>query len=612
MYRRKIFFIAFIFLLSCRVFSQNQKLADSLIQLYNSGVSPKEELELLWRIAENETNPDTAINYAEIMIKKAPADSLRALFSGYLYKGYALKIKGDHARALEAFFRARKFAEDWKDTNSLGKVTISIADTYANMGNDDNAGKYYEDGIKILRKLNDSISLATALLNAGDFSFYAKKYDAALSYFAESGLIFKEKSYRIGEAYNLGNLGMVYAEQGKDAEAEKNIGQAISMLEELEDYGAVTVYLTFMSDIYLKKNQWNVALSYAKRSLDLAQKYGLKTQISEANLKLSELYEYKGDYKVSGKYYKDYITYRDSVINLKAIEEMADLRTNFEVSRKQTEVDLLEKESQLQMLRTKRQKNIIYAIASGLLITFLFALGWFKRYRYIKKTNHIIEGERNRADSLLNNILPEEMALELKQSGRVSAKKFDSVSVLFTDFEGFTQYADNLPPEKLVESVDYYFSKFDEIMEKYGLEKIKTIGDSYMCAGGLPFPMQDHAVKTVLAAFEIKKFVLGSNLANNSDKTRFEVRIGINSGPVVAGVVGTKKFAYDIWGDTVNTASRMESNSSPGRINVSENTYALIKDDFDCEYRGEIEVKNKGRMKMYFVNRPKNNDSNAT
>jgi class 3 adenylate cyclase len=202
------------------------------------------------------------------------------------------------------------------------------------------------------------------------------------------------------------------------------------------------------------------------------------------------------------------------------------------------------------------------------------------------------------------NILPEETALELKESGKVVAKRFESVTVLFTDFEGFTQYAENLSPEKLVESVDYYFSKFDAIIEKYDLEKIKTLGDSYMCAGGLPFETEDHAYRMILAAQEILDFVQHSNRENPFNHTRFNIRIGINTGPVVAGVVGTKKFAYDIWGDTVNIASRMESNSVPGKINISENTYALTKKAFDCEYRGEVEVKNRGMMKMYFVNNP--------
>jgi len=150
--------------------------------------------------------------------------------------------------------------------------------------------------------------------------------------------------------------------------------------------------------------------------------------------------------------------------------------------------------------------------------------------------------------------------------------------------------------------VDYYFSKFDEIMEKYGMEKIKTIGDAYMAAGGLPFQTNDHPFKMILAAFEIVQFIEETKQHKQKDITHFDIRIGINTGPIVAGVVGIHKFAYDIWGDTVNVASRMETLSNPGRINISENTYELVKDVFQCKYRGEIEVKNRGMMKMYFVN----------
>lgn len=349
-----------------------------------------------------------------------------------------------------------------------------------------------------------------------------------------------------------------------------------------------------MSDIYFKRKDWKTALYYTKRSLDIAQKQGLKDQAQKSSLMLSELYQKSGNIPESFIYYKKYITYRDSVKNLEQVEKMGNLRTNFEVSKKQAEVDL--------MMQQKRTQKII-AISSivSLVLVFFLAVGLFRRYRFIKKTNIIIEAERKRSDNLLLNILPEETAFELKESGKVLAKRFESVTVLFTDFEGFTQYAENLSPEKLVESVDYYFSKFDAIIEKYDLEKIKTLGDSYMCAGGLPFPTTDHAHKMILAAQEILEFVQHSNREIPHNHTCFNIRIGINTGPVVAGVVGTKKFAYDIWGDTVNIASRMESNSSPGKINISENTFSIIKDSFDCEYRGEVEVKNRGMMKMYFV-----------
>ncbi len=336
-----------------------------------------------------------------------------------------------------------------------------------------------------------------------------------------------------------------------------------------------------------------------------SEKYGLKKQISDANLQLSNLYEKAGNLEEYIKYYKNHIAYKDSVNNITTVQQMATIRADFEISQKQIEVDLLNEQK-------RNQRIIVIAIIVALFLVGLLATGLYRRYRFIKKTKHIIEIEKNRSEKLLLNILPEKTAQELKEFGKVQAKKIDSVTVLFTDFKEFTQFAENLSPEELVESVDFYFSKFDEIMEKHGLEKIKTIGDAYMCAGGLPFTTPDHAVKITYAAFEIAEFVEAAKKGNPENQTRFDIRIGINTGPVVAGVVGTKKFAYDIWGDTVNIASRMESNSEPGKINISENTYELIKDSFNCEYRGEIHVKHRGTMKMYFVNSIINNDSSQS
>ncbi len=210
--------------------------------------------------------------------------------------------------------------------------------------------------------------------------------------------------------------------------------------------------------------------------------------------------------------------------------------------------------------------------------------------------------ERKKSDSLLRNVLPETIAQELKRTDRVQPVNYESASVLFTDFVGFTQIAESLTPQELIEGLDSCFSQFDQIAKKHNLEKIKTIGDAYMAVGGVPLANRTHAVDCVLAALEIEQSV--SRLREKemaASRPFWEIRVGIHSGDLVAGVVGREKFSYDVWGDTVNIASRLESSGVAGRINISGATYELVKDFFDCEFRGKIAAKNKGEIDMYFV-----------
>jgi len=218
-----------------------------------------------------------------------------------------------------------------------------------------------------------------------------------------------------------------------------------------------------------------------------------------------------------------------------------------------------------------------------------------------ERTSELVEQEE-RNEELILNMLPKEVAEEWKKNGFVVAKQFDEVTVMFTDFKDFTQIAEKLPPVALVAEIDAYFKEFDSIITKYGIEKIKTIGDSYMCAGGLPVPNKTHADDVVKAALEIRQF-MQTQLQNHKTENReaFELRIGIHTGSVVAGIVGVKKIAYDIWGDTVNIAARMEGSSAAGKINISGMTYELVKDTFICTHRGKIQAKNKGEIDMYFV-----------
>lgn len=219
-----------------------------------------------------------------------------------------------------------------------------------------------------------------------------------------------------------------------------------------------------------------------------------------------------------------------------------------------------------------------------------------------------LESDQARADSdrLLSRILPAAVAQELKTRGQVEPLFFDSVTVVFTDFVGFTKASEQMLPDELVSELDGCFSQFDEVASRNGLEKLKTIGDAYMCAGGLPQIRSTHAIDACLAALEFRSFMLQTEEIKRLLGSEFwQIRIGIHSGPVTAGVIGTSKFAYDIWGDTVNTASRMESASEPGRVNISGDTYGLVKDFFQCAYRGKVKAKGKGEVDMYFLERIK-------
>jgi adenylate cyclase len=210
--------------------------------------------------------------------------------------------------------------------------------------------------------------------------------------------------------------------------------------------------------------------------------------------------------------------------------------------------------------------------------------------------------ERAKSDSLLLNILPASVAEELKANDSVSPRHYESASVLFTDFVGFTQIAEGMTPDELIAELDACFSRFDAIARKHKLEKIKTIGDSYMAVGGVPVANQTNAVDSVRAALDIQRFML--ELAEKKKKQNqpfWQLRLGIHTGPLVAGVIGREKFAYDVWGDTVNTASRLESSGVAGRINISGATYEQVKDVFACEYRGKVSAKHKGEIDMYFV-----------
>lgn len=272
-----------------------------------------------------------------------------------------------------------------------------------------------------------------------------------------------------------------------------------------------------------------------------------------------------------------------------------------------TQLALQENYIQLQ----SSQRNFFIAIAAILL---LLAVGAYFRFTEVKKynialntKNEALIAEQQRSENLLLNILPAMVADELKKHGVTKARRYEQGTVMFIDFKEFSKIAKLLSPEQLVKELDIYFKAFDIIINKYKIEKIKTIGDAYMCVGGIPEVEGSEPKDVVLAALEIQGLMDQYKIIREKEgRPYFEARIGIHTGPLIAGVVGSMKFAYDIWGDTVNIAARLESNGQPWRVNISEATYALVKNDFEFETRGIIPIKNNNEIGMYFVNFPSN------
>lgn len=254
--------------------------------------------------------------------------------------------------------------------------------------------------------------------------------------------------------------------------------------------------------------------------------------------------------------------------------------------------------------RARSNQFLILLIGGGvvLIISVVAFVQKFNSNRKLNSKNKEIELERQKSDTLLLNILPEETAQELKETGYAQPHSYDLVTVMFTDFKGFTQISEKLSPEELVKKLEYCFTEFDNICERNNLEKIKTIGDAYMCAGGIPVANTSNPKDAVKAGLEMQQFMKEWKAHQEKiGEPAFELRLGIHTGSVVAGVIGKNKFAYDIWGDAVNLAARMESSGEVGKVNISETTYKHVKNDFECKHRGKITAKNKGEIDMYFV-----------
>ncbi len=266
-------------------------------------------------------------------------------------------------------------------------------------------------------------------------------------------------------------------------------------------------------------------------------------------------------------------------------------------------------ELQLQIIETQRADDYTdFLLVVGGLLAMIVIMGFYGFFVFRKaniklaQKNKEVVQERKNVEAMLTNILPEEIVQELQEKGKAQPRQFKHTTVMFTDFEGFTRISEQMPPEELVQELNTCFLVFDTIVEKYNLEKIKTIGDAYLCVGGVPSPNNEHPTNAVKAAMEMQTYMRKRYEEKTAQRIPYwKMRVGIHSGQLIAGVVGKNKFVYDIWGDTVNTASRLETGCEPGKINISGVTHRHVRHLFDCTYRGAIPSKNKHRIEMYFV-----------
>ncbi len=507
---------------------------------------------------------------------------------------------GDDTKALELDLEALRVSEEINDTLRIGTVLLNIGAIYNNKPATIYKGvEYFKRALPLFQAIDYKDGISVTYMNIGEIFHKKQEYDSAIQYF-ETSLEIDDAS--LAASFPLTHLGEIYAQKKDFKKALYYQHKAIKIAEKLGAKFEMIQAINGLAKTQKLMGENNQSFTSYIKARQLGEELNAKEELKTIYHALSQSYKESGDYKKAYEYQFLLNSINDSLYNSRDDKKIQQLQFNFDIEKKQNEIDLLTKDQALKNLSIQRQKVISYATAIIALLLLIAAVSMINRYRYIHRTNKIIQAEKARSDDLLLNILPAETAKELALYGSNKPRYYDSVSVLFSDFKGFSAIAGKLSPQELVAELNDFFVAFDEIIVHYKLEKIKTIGDSYMCAGGIPTPDTSHPLSTVRAAIAMQEYINGKNNERGTmGKPLWELRIGINTGPVVAGVVGKIKYAYDIWGDTVNIASRMESHGHPGRVNISSATYALIKDKYACEHRGRISAKNIGDVDMYFI-----------
>ena len=570
---------------------------------------PEETLELLEKAIEVCHKANARMNLAECLSLKGEAKLLKQRFKDAAdafyeaiqiykieaiddftfpqlinahYKFALMNIHlGIYSLALEYFVKGLEISEAHQDSKMVAEGYMFVGNTLVQMQNYDKAETYILKALDLFHKLGDKVKSKFTSVNLGLNYVHKKEHEKAIFIFLKTIDYFihdEKRQQTLSSLYH--NLGFAYEMKEEWENAIAFYHKALEIrLTKKDTYGLASTYLG-LGSVYRKMNQLETALTHLELSLEHLRKVKYKECEKSVYVELYKIYLEKKDAQNALDFYVKYSEINEALFKEGNIHKILEFEATQEIEKKEREAEIF------------RLKNVELARLNEEIL--------------IQKT--AIEQEKLRNEELLLNILPEEIAEELKLKGFVEAKMFEQATVLFTDFVGFTQMSQKMTPKEILAELNECFSAFDYIMQKHGVEKIKTIGDAYMAVGGVPTPSKSHALDVVNAALDIQAFMVQHKIIKEAkNETYFEIRIGVHTGALVAGVVGVKKFAYDIWGDTVNTAARLESSGTHGEVNVSESTYALIKDHFECVYRGKIQAKGKGQIDMYFIKERKNN-----
>jgi adenylate cyclase len=512
--------------------------------------------------------------------------------------GIVYYTKGNYPVAIDYYVKSLELKEEIKDSAGVAMTLNSLGNLKKETGDLDKALLFLNQALTIFESIDHKIGIGSALSNIGEVYALKKEYSKAIEFFEKSIAIKKTSKHDVGIAVSLFNIGSALYEMGQLDEAytfcieSEELRKSIGMKDNFE-----TVYI-LKAKIKLAKQEYKATLDYAEQALFLSRQNGiLKREMDAAHLMMSANMKLKR-HEQALEYLLLYNNIKDSVNQKDAQKKVLEKGFEFEYNQKHyadsmafaTKEIIKNIEIEKQQANINRQRIALGSSVGGFLLILLLAFS--------------IHRGKKRSDNLLLNILPKEVAQELKKKGYADAKEFEQATVLFTDFVGFTELSSKLNAAELVAEIDICFKAFDHIIVKHKLEKIKTIGDAYMAAGGLQIQQISEPADVLRAALDMQTFIIKRKKENEAKGLpAFSMRIGIHSGPVVAGIVGIKKFQYDIWGDTVNTASRMESAGEKDKVNISEYTYNLVKENADFKFtsRGKIETKGKGMIEMYFV-----------